>query len=645
MVRLQNIALREAVDEIYNNTKIMLVGLWSVIFVLSIFLFHRVELQALVIFLVIQQSVIFYRIYLFKQYKNNLLNIDTDILSLQWLNRYRLSIFVSSLAWCVTILLFHSSSFEVNFIVFVTIFGIGASATLTLGMIFSVYILYLLPMFSIAIFSLLFFHHTGIYYTMAIFFVILSIYLIFSAKRYSKSFRDAIIEREKAILYAQKLQEQKDILYKKTYYDSLTKLPNRFLFLETLKRKIAEGKHTKPFALMTVNMDRIKHINDSLGYEIGDGLLIEITHRLKSLIGDNDLLARFGGDEFAIIFDNMTTKKNVKHLAEKILDLFKEQISIEKNIIYITCCIGISCYPKDSMDILNLLRYSDAALNIAKEEGKNKIHFYSPEITSRAYERLVLSVNLRKAIEEEEFVIYYQPQINARTGKFIGMEALIRWEDPKRGLVYPDSFIPLAEETGLIVEMDRIIMKKAMMQYSKWYEDGYDPGVLALNLSIKQLERGKCIDALNRLLKENKFKKEWLELEITEGAVMSNPDDVIKRLQQIYDLGIKIAVDDFGTGYSSLSYLKKFPVTKLKIDKSFIDGIPSNSEDCAIVKTIISFAKDLNLELLAEGVETQEQKTFLLDNGCENIQGYIYSKPISADEMERLFLMKTPKRG
>jgi EAL domain-containing protein (putative c-di-GMP-specific phosphodiesterase class I) len=285
-----------------------------------------------------------------------------------------------------------------------------------------------------------------------------------------------------------------------------------------------------------------------------------------------------------------------------------------------------------------LCRDANNALSLAKEKGRNNYQFYSSDMTTFALEHMKMKTALRQAIDNEEFIIHYQPQVNALTNKLVGVEALARWQHPTLGLLSPDKFIPLAEETGLIVKIDKWVMKTAMKEISKWYEAGLDPGVLAVNLSVKQLECDNFFLKIQKRIQKYHFNAEWLELEITEGQMMKKPDEVIRKLTQINDLGIGVSIDDFGTGYSSLSLLKRLPINRLKIDRSFVQDIPTDEEDVAIVKAIIALAGSLNLDLIAEGVETLEQKEFLIENGCVNIQGHYYSRPVPAEKMKEMLL-------
>ncbi len=432
------------------------------------------------------------------------------------------------------------------------------------------------------------------------------------------------------------IKKQKDILFDQAHHDALTGLPNRVLFNDRLEHGIEQAKrHKTEIALFFIDLDHFKQINDSLGHQVGDKMLVAVTERLKAKIRKEDTLARLGGDEFTIIIEDMKEIQDVSHLAQKILEVLTQPVHIEGHTLYISCSIGISLYPQDDTDANNLIKYADAAMYKAKEEGRNNFQFYSSEMTALALERVVMETNLRQALKNEEFILYYQSQVDANSGKLTGVEALIRWQHPALGLVSPMKFIALAEETGLIVEIDRWVMKTAMKQVTKWYQEGLAPSVLAINLSMRELRSNDFIEILQETMSDIGFKPEWLELEVTERQVMINPEEAISKLELISQMGIKIVIDDFGTGYSSLAYLKRLPVDKLKIDQSFVKGIPDDKDDIAIVKAIIALAKSLGLELIAEGVETDAQRDFLVEFGCENLQGYYYCEPMPSDEMEK----------
>ena len=332
----------------------------------------------------------------------------------------------------------------------------------------------------------------------------------------------------------------------------------------------------------------------------------------------------------------MSLTQDASRIANKILEALSRPMGVNDNVLYVSSSIGISVYPDDGMSAQNLLKFADSAMYKAKAEGRNNHQYYNATMTELAFERVVMETSLREALKKKEFTVYYQAQVDGTRDKIIGMEALVRWNHPSMGLVSPAKFIPLAESTGIIIELDRIVMKKAMTQVAKWYKAGLNPGVLAMNLAVKQLHQVDFLEVFKSLMKETECKAEWIELEVTEGQIMTNPEKAIKILTQISDLGVKLAVDDFGTGYSSLAYLKRLPIDKLKIDQTFVRDLPDDEEDAGITKAVIALAKSLNLRVIAEGVETKEQRDFLVENGCENIQGYYYSKPIPADAFEVL---------
>ncbi len=433
------------------------------------------------------------------------------------------------------------------------------------------------------------------------------------------------------------LKQQKDKLIYQANHDLLTSLPNRNQLLNKLNEKIGKSKETNySFGMLFIDLDRFKEINDYLGHLVGDKVLEIISEKLKNIISKDHLIARFGGDEFIVITDDMKNKKDVSLLAQKIIDQMREPISVDNNTLYISSSIGISLYPKDANNAEDLLKYADAAMFKAKEEGLNSYSFYTAHMTHLAMKKVQLESDLHKALINDEFEVYYQPQYNMAESKIIGLEALVRWIHPDKGMISPDDFIPLAEQTGLIVKLDQLVMKKAMGQLSSWRKKGFNPGKLALNLAMKHLQHENFIQMLRDNMEEFDFNSEWLELEITESQVMKNPKQSILKLNEVNEIGISIAIDDFGTGYSSLAYLKKLPVKKLKIDRSFISDIPHDEEDIAITASIIALAHSLKLNVIAEGVETKEQISMLLDKGCLDAQGYYFSKPLEASEFEKL---------
>ena len=441
----------------------------------------------------------------------------------------------------------------------------------------------------------------------------------------------------KEILALEEVEKQKNILHHQAHHDALTGLPNKILFMDRLEQAIKKAKRSfNKIAVLFIDLDNFKKINDSMGHDTGDEVLVQVATRLQNCIRKSDTLARLGGDEFIIIIDEIKDKDLAIHLAQKLVLAMSEPLHVKGQDTYITNSVGVSIFPEDGYDANTLLKNADAAMYKAKDDGKNSYQFYKEEMTEKAFERLLMENSLRQALENEEFVVHYQPQIDTKTEELVGMEALVRWNHPSMGLVPPSKFIPLAEETGLIVQLDRWVMKTAMNQISKWNSQNAENKFVSLNLSMKQLDQKDFLEFVKKSLHETKCLPSFLELEITESQIMKDAKKCIHILEKVKELGILISIDDFGTGYSSLSYLKKFPISKIKIDQSFVRDLPTDEDDVALVKAIISIAKNLNLSTIAEGVETNEQREFMLKHGCDKIQGYFYSKPIPADEMEKL---------
>jgi EAL domain-containing protein (putative c-di-GMP-specific phosphodiesterase class I) len=346
-----------------------------------------------------------------------------------------------------------------------------------------------------------------------------------------------------------------------------------------------------------------------------------VADRLHQELRALDSIARLGGDEFTILVEELSNVYNAEDVAQKLIQVLKEPISVKGYKFYITNSIGISIYPHDGEDADVLLESADAAMYGAKRDGGNMHQYHTREMTEQAYERVMLESSMRQALKNEEFLLYYQPKINTETGDLVGLEALVRWQQPEMGVVFPVSFMPLVEATGLIIPLGEWVLHTAASQMSAWQKKGFDPGHIAVNLSAKQLRDESIVTMVENVLRETECKPEWIELEITETYTMKYPDQSIKLLKRIKEIGVGLAIDDFGTGFSSLSYLKRLPVDTLKIDRSFISDIPGNQENEKLVKTIVSMAENLGLGVLAEGVETEEQKDFLQQRGCHIIQG------------------------
>jgi len=418
------------------------------------------------------------------------------------------------------------------------------------------------------------------------------------------------------------------------HHDALTNLPNRLLFTDRLRQAIKQAKRLQQqVAILFVDLDRFKEINDSLGHRVGDIVLKEVAERLKSCLRASDTVARLGGDEFTIVLSGILDTNVIADIAENILKQMSEYVVVGEHQLYVTTSIGISLYPEDGNTPDTLLKNADAAMYKAKDEGRNTYRYYTEDMTQRAFEHILMETSLRQALQNNELVIYYQPQVNSNTNKIIGMEALVRWEHKELGLIPPAKFIPLAEDTGLIIPLGEEVLRLATAQIVKWKKQFPETGRLSINLSVKQLQTEHFVTTVKNILKENNCQPEWLEFEVTEGYIMKDAEKAVKTLQRFQDMGIEISIDDFGTGYSSLSYLKRLPIHKLKIDQSFVRDITVDDDDKSIVISIISLANNMKLDLLAEGVETEEQQKFLQIEGCNVIQGFLYSRPVPADEL------------
>jgi diguanylate cyclase (GGDEF)-like protein/PAS domain S-box-containing protein len=413
------------------------------------------------------------------------------------------------------------------------------------------------------------------------------------------------------------------------HYDLLTNLPNRALFQDTLTRKISKAKRNKnKIALMFIDLDNFKMINDTLGHDYGDLLLIEVAKRLTGILREEDLVARLGGDEFTVILDDIKDTAYPSVVAQKIIDSLSQPIKLKDKIGYIGASVGIAIFPDDAQNKEDLIKNADMAMYSAKQAGKNVYRYFTEDMNADAKERLELSNDLRNAIQNNQLKLYYQPIIDTQTNTLYACEALVRWEHPKYGIITPENFIKLAEEGGFMAQIGKWIIKRACAQLKVMEKLGLSIKV-AINISSKQLTQNHLEHTLKTIIKESGVKAEHLELEVTESFLMENLKQVKIALGNLQKLGVKTAIDDFGTGYSSLAILKKLPISKLKIDKSFISDIPNDEDDMQIASTIIALAKGLNLEIVAEGVETKEQVDFLKKEGCQLMQGYYFSEAIA----------------
>ncbi|MGB8339272.1 MAG: EAL domain-containing protein [Burkholderiales bacterium] len=414
-------------------------------------------------------------------------------------------------------------------------------------------------------------------------------------------------------------------------FDPVTNLPNRNALSARITQAISRAERVNTgLAVLFLDLDNFKIINDTLGHDAGDQLLHQVALRLTTALRGSDSVFRLGGDEFTVLIEDMPESAAVGVIAKNLITALQLPFNVKNHDVYVTTSIGISHYPEDSHHFKTLLKNADTAMYHAKSRGKNNFQFFSSDMNSRALKRLEVESSLRRALENNEFEVYYQPQVDQRNREVVCMEALIRWRHPERGLVSPAEFIPIAEETGLIILIGAWILKQSCLQCHEWHLSGFPNLKIAVNLSGKQFNQENLTGQIAQILMETKLDPSYLELEITESAIMETSNHAINILQQLRDMGLSLSIDDFGTGYSSMNYLKRFPISKLKIDRSFVMDIPGDTEDGAITEAIIALAKALNIAVVAEGVETAEQADFLLKRQCNLVQGFYYSKPMPA---------------
>lgn len=449
-----------------------------------------------------------------------------------------------------------------------------------------------------------------------------------------------------------RLKEDERTIFTMAYYDALTGLPNRRMLLDRMDHAIVNAGRTGTFAaILFMDLDRFKFVNDTLGHEAGDELLKEVSERLKKCVRAADTVsrpfsddgeqfafentvARLGGDEFIVLLPDIPKDETVVNVANRILSCFDTSFSIKNNDIFVTISIGISMFPADGENVEELLKKADMAMYWAKDEGRNNFKLFNSALDSKRKDWLSLEYKLHKALENNEFVLYYQPQINIATGNITCLESLIRWQDPETELIPPGRFIPIAEETGFIIPITAWVLKTACAQASAWRLKGFENVRVAVNISMRQFKDKDFVAKLTAVLKETGLSPECLEIELTESIVMTDPEHTFKILQDLKEIGVRLSIDDFGTGFSSLSYLKSMPIDVIKIDQSFIRGIPLEADDVAIITAIIRMAHSLGCEVVAEGVETAEQFELLKKLECDNSQGYLFMKPSKAKEVE-----------
>jgi len=452
----------------------------------------------------------------------------------------------------------------------------------------------------------------------------------------------AALHEEEIVCFVVDLSQNKQTQEKLNhlaYHDALTDLPNQVLFKDRLKQAIALSRRNDQMqAVLLLNVDRFKTINDSLGYTAGDRLLQSVAQRLTSCVRESDTVARFGGDEFAILLTQIPRAQDAANAARAIKQALDQAFLFEDQEIFVSSSIGISIYPNDGRDTAGLLKTAGVALDRAKVQGGNNYQFYTAGGTTRALKQLVLESNLRSGLDKSEFIVHYQPQVDIRGFQLVGMEALVRWQHPSLGLLYPSEFVSLAEDSGLIISLGDWILRTACAQNKAWQDKGLMPMRLSVNFSARQFQQPTFITDVAQILKDTNLDPRWLELELTESSIMKDPEEAIEKLHELKLMGIKVAVDDFGTGYSSLNYLKRFPIDTLKIDKTFVSDVCKDPHDTAIVRAIINLGHALDLTVIAEGVETKEQLQYLSALECDAVQGFLFSKALSAAAFEELLI-------
>jgi diguanylate cyclase (GGDEF)-like protein len=459
---------------------------------------------------------------------------------------------------------------------------------------------------------------------------------------------------ERSIRYAIERNRTKERIYHMAFYDSLTNLPNRVLFQDRLRLALASAdRQQHMLAVLFLDLDNFKRINDTFGHFMGDKLLQAVAERLSSIMRKcdsvtrnvPDLFARLGGDEFTVLLNVINELEDAAKVAHRITDIISKPFQLDDHEIFITSSIGIAVYPADGEDIESLLKNADAAMYHAKDHGKNHFQYYKQYMNASAFERLTLENDLRKALELDEFLLHYQPQIHADSNEITGLEALIRWQQPDGGIIPPSEFIPLAEETGLIIPISEWVLKTACRQISSWKAEGCKAVPVSVNMSSEQFQQKDFIAAMSGIMTKHMVTPQDLMLEITENTIMQSTETASAVLHALTEMGIRLIIDDFGTGYSSLSYLKTFPIHAIKIDRSFVREIGSDPDDAAIATAIISMGHSLRLKVIAEGVESEDQLAFLHKQKCDEIQGFLFSPPIPPEEITKLLKAENREAG
>lgn len=441
------------------------------------------------------------------------------------------------------------------------------------------------------------------------------------------------------LTYERKLAEEK--IHQMAYFDTLTGLPNRTLFFDRFTIAAANAVRKKRMvAIFFLDLDNFKTVNDTLGHTYGDKLLADVGNHLKKQIRKSDTIARLGGDEFVLMQTNVKDAGEVIHMASRLLNSFKKSWTLEGREFFITASIGITIFPDDGQDIQALMRNADTAMYRAKELGKNNFQLFTESLNQRMLEKLNLENALRKSLEREELVMHYQPQLELKTGKTVGIEALLRWNHPEYGLLYPSTFMPLAEETGMIVPIGEWVFRTACRKIGKLHEEGNTGLKMSINISARQFMQAHMLDKIAEIIEETGIYPEWLELEVTENIAMQDLNFTLDTLNKAKKMGMSIALDDFGGGYSSLNYLTKLPIDNLKMDRAFVGDMKEGTDEAIIGKALITLAHNLDLKVTAEGVETMEKYRLLMNEGCDRVQGYLFGHPLPEEALENNKILK-----
>lgn len=434
-----------------------------------------------------------------------------------------------------------------------------------------------------------------------------------------------------------KYEEAQQKIFQLAYYDDLTKIPNRRFFEDKLLGFIEDSKKFKQkVALIYIDLDNFKVVNDTVGHAQGDAILKQVGELIKSCLRQSDIVSRFEGDEFVVLLPGVIEKNDVINIVKRVINVLQTPFLLNEKKFYVTASMGVAMYPDDAEDMKTIVQYADMAMNHAKEQGKNQYCLFESYMSTKLLEKYQLEEDLRHALDRNEFILYYQPQIDIMTGKMVGVEALIRWFHPNKGCISPAKFIPLAEETGLIVPIGEWVIRTACKQSTAWRKKGFSDVRVSVNLSAKQFQQPDFVEMIMKIIKETGMKPELLDLEITESLAMLDIELTKKILLKLRSMNINISLDDFGTGYSSLNYLKQLPINTVKIDKTFVDNITVDASQQTIAKAVIDLSHNMALQVIAEGVETWDQFSFLKFQKCDKVQGYLFSRPLSLEEIENI---------